>query len=313
MNEQKNSLRQKALLFFSVSAGIALISIALHTVNLLCFFEASIGYYLRGAFLPILEWIVLGIAVVSLLALSIVFFRKQPLAYKKRAPVWVRIGAALGAIGFGALVLSDGKSYLAALEELAENGSATGLIPILLGLGATVYFVLIALNGKNEGLRILTGFCVILRLLSTLSNSYFDFTVPMNAPVKLTLQLGILSAILFLINELRATVASPRPSLYMFFAGIATVCLGVSSLPSLVASYHGIFISEGEIYCYYALLGLFLYVTLRFLSLSLSPMREEADTEALQITEQTQNAETTEINNRTVESEDIAEDKKEEL
>ncbi len=277
MNERNLPLRRAALLFFAVSFGLALTAMALRTANLLFFFDSDLGYYIRGALLPILEWVVLGLSVVLLLTGSILLFRGKPIAYGTHTHVGVRVGAGIGALGCAFLLITDVRSGFAlnALEEGVESGSGTGLLPILFGLGATVYFVLICLNVRCESARLLSGFCVILRLLNVLTGSYFDFFVPMNAPDKLMLQLGILSAMLFLVNELRATVSAPRSVLYMFFAGSATVFLGASSLPSLIATYKGILQSDNNGGNYLILLGMFVYVTLRFLFLCLSPAPSE--------------------------------------
>ena len=278
MNDTKQPLRRMTLLFFAVALGLALVSAALRTVNLFFFFDSDPGYYVSGAVLPILEWVLLGLSVVLLIVGAIVLFRGKPIGYKKHTPLGVRIGAAFGALGFGWLLVTDIISYAGGAES-ANESATSGLLPILLGLAATAYFVLIVVNVKAEAVRLATGFCVILRLLTALSASYFNLFVPMNAPDKLMFQLGILSAMLFMINEIRATVSALRPVLYMACAGIATVFLGAAALPSLIAYYATVLNASYE-HCNIALLGLFLYVIVRFLCLCLSPEREQEELEA---------------------------------
>ncbi len=306
MNEPKKTCRQTMLLFFAVTAVLAVVSIALRALNLLFFFDADPGYYVSGAILPILEFVILGISLVLLLAGSIVLFRKKSIAYGKRIPIGVRIGAGVGAIGFASLLLADIRNNytLASMEEAAETGVEIEWLPILFGLGAMAYFVLIALNVKNEAARLLTGFCVILRVLNILTGTYFNFYVPMNAPDKLMLQLGILCVMLFLVNELRATVATPRPVLYLFFAGIATVILGAASLPSLIAVYTEILPYNSDVYYYFVLFGFFVYVTLRLLFLCLSP---ETDEKPETSTESAENAVLPEDSESLTESEETGE------
>ena len=276
MKNTTHSVRRMALSFFTIALILTLTATTLRIFNLFFFFNGSLGYYVSGALLPLLEWICLGASVALLLILSLLWFRKQSVGYAEHTPLGVRVGALFGAAGFGLLLIRDVLSYVDALNSDAEW--KTGIIPILLCLGAVAYFVLTAWNVRSEAFRLLTGFCVILRLLTSLSNSYFNFLIPMNAPDKLMFQLGVLSAMLFLINEIRALVSKPRPVFYLFSAGIALVFLSASSLPSILAINQGILLDGSNLYCDFALLGLFLYVLFRFLFFCLSPEIEE-DTE----------------------------------
>ena len=272
MNETKFSLRFKCLIYFAVAFVASLVGIVLRTVNLFFFFDSKPGYYVSGAVLPILEWVCYGVFALLLLSGAMLWFRKQPIGYEQKTPLLARIGAIAGVFGFGILLYAD-----AVLFAYGTTQNVSGLVSLLLSAASVAYFLLTALNAKHEALRLLTGFCVILRLITALSNSYFNFFVPMNAPDKLMFQLGVLGAMLFLINELRAIVASPRSATYMFFAGIATLLLGASSLPSLLALREGILSHTGLTPATVALLGMYLAVALRFLSLCLSPTPKQEE------------------------------------
>lgn len=293
MNDTKQPLRAVALRFFALALGLALLAMGLRLCNLFFFFDSELGYYVPGAALPIVEWVCLGVSAALLLTGSILLFRKKVIGYPKRTPVAVRIGASLATLGFGAFFAADVIAY-AVSRETTEGGITSGLIPLLLGGAATAYFLLVALNVKTESIRLLTGFCVILRLITALSGSYFNFFVPMNAPDKLMFQLGILSALLFMVSEIRATVSAPRSVLYMFSAGGAMIFTGACSLPSIIASYKLILHQTDTVYCNFSLFGFFLYVILRFLCLCLAPTPEEITAEEMESAEDIENAKNTE-------------------
>ncbi len=267
MESTNNSKLRFALPYAVIALSLAVLSIALRCVNLFFFFDSDIGYYQKGAVLPLLSVVLLVAAVVFFAVCSILWFRKASVAYAK-TPSWaVRIGASIAAAGFAALIVLDVVGVV--------SGNELSVVSLLFGVLSIVYFVMLALNKGRDGLRILCGFCVILRLLISLAGSYFNIFIQMNAPDKLFFHLGCLGGMLFLISELRALIANPRPALHLFSCGAATLFLGVASVPSIVAYHSGRLTDDSVLGGYYMLLGLFLYTAIRFLSIVLAPVCNE--------------------------------------
>ena len=272
MTESINTPKLRfALPYAVIGISLAVLSAILRCINLVFFFDSDIGYYQRGAVLPILSVILLAASVVFFAVCSILWFRKSPVTYAK-TPSWaVRIGAFVAVAGFIALVAFDILGVVA--------GAKLSIVNLLFGVLSIAYFVMLALDKGQDGLRVLCGFCVILRLLISLAGSYFNIFIQMNAPDKLFFHLGCLGGMLFLISELRALLANPRPALHLFSCGAATLFLGVASLPSIVAYYSGLLTDDTVLGGYYMLFGLFVYTAIRLLSLALTPIGNEPSTE----------------------------------
>ncbi|MBE6547192.1 MAG: hypothetical protein E7668_07155 [Ruminococcaceae bacterium] len=270
------SLRRNALLYVLIGLSLTVVSVILRCFNLFFFFDTEIGYYQKGAILPIVSAILLIAAVAFFAICAVLWFRKAAIGYDTPPSVTVRIGASLAAIGFAALIVTE-------IIDVALGGTLS-IVNLLFGLLSVAYFVMLALNLGRDGLRILCGFCVILRLLLALGGSYFNVMVQMNAPDKLFFHLGCLGGMLFLVSEMRSLIASTRPALYFFSAGSASLFLGVASLPSILAYHSGRLTDDSVLGGYYMLLGLFLYTVIRLLSVAVNPMpatrSEEVATEA---------------------------------
>ncbi|MBQ9783412.1 MAG: hypothetical protein IJW44_02720 [Clostridia bacterium] len=273
MNNTTNKPRKFALLYTVIGLLCAVIAIALRTVNFFFFFDAEIGYHQANALLPILANVQLALAVVFFAVAAFLWFRKTNIGYPKELSAAIRIAALPAAAGFLFRAIFV---YLNRAE-----GDKLALLSLLTGIAGAGYFLLLAFNQKQESFRILSGFCAIVHLILTLASSYFNIFIQMNAPDKLMLQLGCLGGMLFLINELRAWISRPRPALYMFSTTCAALLLGVASIPSIVAYHAGILTDRVMMAGYYLLLGLFLYVTVRLIVLSLRPEAPEEEAEEI--------------------------------
>ena len=285
MNTPSEKLRRFSLLYTAIGLACAVLAIALRSVNLFFFFDAEIGYHTSGALLPLLTNIFLVLTVVCFAVCAILWFRKADLGYPKGTPVAVRVAALPAAAGF---LFRAVFVYLNRTE-----GDKFAFLSLLTGIAGAGYFLLLAVNHRQESFRILSGFCAIVHLVFSLATSYFNIFIQMNAPDKLIFQLGCLGGMLFLINELRALISRPRPTLYMLSAVCAALFLGAASIPSIVAYHTGILTDRVMMAGYYLMLGLFVYVTVRLLVFSLNPEAPEEEIEEIEeIQEDT--AETTE-------------------
>lgn len=240
---------------------LTLLSIVVRALCILFFFDADLGYYTRGAWLPYLAG---GIPMISVLALGILCFtRVGKLSLPScKAMLASRICAIAVASAFLLLFLfglfADGKP-----------------LPLLLSLGAAAYFALIFLDVASPSARLIGCVCAMLRLLLAMADVYFDVTVPMNAPDKVLFELACVVGVLFLISDLRASISEPRPTLFRFSLAAATILLGTASIPSLIGVWQGV-LRETMAPSYLLLLALFVYALTRSVELLRIPNAPES-------------------------------------
>ena len=257
--------------------AVSVLLTALRCINLFFFFDSDIGYHTSGAVLPTLCTVLLILSIIVLGAVSIVFFRKQSFQYRENATPAVRLLGGVCALGFLSLACLDAM----------QGGS---ILAVLFGIGATVYFLTVAINRANPLLQVLTGLCAILRVAMALAGSYFNIYVQMNAPDKLYFLLGCIGGMLFLVCELRATVSSARPILYRFSASCGILLTAIASLPSVLATFADRLENDGELPARVVLFFLCLYMTARLFEVTIQPAVEEA-IEEMEITEEAEETE----------------------
>ena len=253
MNQSK-ILTRKALWFSGIALALTLISVILRLVSLLCFFDSEIGYYTAGTILPLLSNLTTAIAVLFFGVVSLARFGNFPFV-RKPASLTLRMASVLVALAFVWLSVSD------LLTKRA-------VFPFLLGLLAAAYFVLIAVKIESPSLRVVGCIGALARILVALGHFYFDVTIPMNAPDKVLFELACAISVLFLVCDLRASLAEPRPALFRFSTATATLLLAASALPSLLAVKKQI-LADSYTESYLLLAALFVYAAVKTVELTL--------------------------------------------
>lgn len=264
--EQKDTLRFTALIYTIIAFAAAMLATLLHIFSVLFFYEAEIGYFERGAVLPILAVIFSIASVIFFAVFAILRFRKKETAYEKATPPLVKLTSALCA----ALALVLG------IYDLKAGSSVLGL---LFCFGACLYFLLVLTSKTTPALSLLFGFCAILRLLTELAKSYVDFYLPMNSPEKLYLSTAIVAGIFFLVSEIRALVKKPYTATWFFSAASAVLVLYPSSLALCCGSNDTVFYhptSKGALIFALLLLALANYALVRLFSVAIKPQPIEA-------------------------------------
>ena len=233
--QQKSALRFPTLILMGAVCA-ALLAVALRTVSLLCFFDADIEYYQRDAIVPMLSGIFTALVAVAAVGIGILTRSKGTLfeADGKAQTLAVRITSILCAL----LLLC-----YALLQVRAANASGLsfsfGSILSLLSVLLSVLYFMMNLRPQDPAVQVLLGFGVILFLVLTLTTSYFDVLVPMNAPNKIFLHLSCLSLTLFLTAEFRALFGTIRKTFYWVSASLALLLSATYAIPALVACLAG--------------------------------------------------------------------------
>ena len=251
--------RRLALVYGWVVLGWTAVIIALRCVNIFCFFDSDIGYFQSNAILPVLADAMTALGAVIFAAAGILLFAKSELAPADTPSLALRIASGVATVGFFALVATD----------VLYGGSVWSAI---LGMGACLFFLLNITKSGTPLVHVLSGLCVILRLIWILAKSYFDVTVQMNAPEKLALHLACVFGMLMTVSDLRAAVGKLRPAIFGASFALGTLFLGVASLPTVIASLGGAWAHDAWLPETYALVALFVYAAVRLMDYLLFPV-----------------------------------------
>ncbi|MBO5882961.1 MAG: hypothetical protein J6Q78_00970 [Clostridia bacterium] len=219
------------------SIAATLICVLLRTLCVFLFYDLEIGYYTRGAALPIIFNI--------LIILSVVFFGVGALLLTKDKGIDVQNNSQfvryLSIVPFGAFLffVANASNKLLAYSSLNAQLDMTFYISLICGLCGAIYFAMTALNKNKAVVGLLFGFLTIVWFIVSLATSYFDPYVQMNSPDKLIFHMACLSGMLFILGEIRCYFSTPRKTLYMFSLSLASLFLFTTSVPSILVTLFG--------------------------------------------------------------------------
>lgn len=253
---------------YTLSAvALTVISVILRCVGLFFFYDTEIGYFSAGAPLPIIANILLLVSVVFFALTALFKLRKVDLELGKKMTVANVTGNTVAAIGAAALTVFD----------LTSNDGVSA-ISVLLSAASVAYFVLLAFR-SSVILKVILGALTVFRLVLMVSTSYFNQFVQMNSPDKIVFHLACVSAMLFIVSELRILTGTEKPSLYLFSSATASLMCGVCAIPSIIAYHARLAPAANDIYEeYYLLLGICVLSAIRLITVSVrSRMREPQD------------------------------------
>ena len=254
----KNEASAKRLTLLSaIALGLALLA-TVGRIVCLSFFYDRIGYFTRGALLPI--------ALTLIYTLAIIFFAVAVFCNKYDAPSAKlskasSLAALLPAVAFFPLIVSG----INAILSLPSGVKAPlfDLLYLVLSVAASAYFLSLAFAKQPSSASIVLGVASILWAAFAWMGSYLDFYVPMNSPDKLFFHLACIASMLLVFSEVRAIYEIPRTKMYYFSFFTAIVCISTSAIPSLIAS-------SGDVFASYSLANedlvftaIFIYAAIR--------------------------------------------------
>ena len=107
---------------------------------------------------------------------------------------------------------------------------------------ASVYHLCLAFGWiKNQYAIALSGFSTVIGCILLCGYYYFDATLEMNAPLKVSVLTGLLFAMMLYTGEIRVLIGTPMPRAHLLFS-VCTLGLGsLSALPIPVAYLAGKF------------------------------------------------------------------------
>lgn len=213
-------------LFLSMIAAIPVIP--LQTFAYLSSYGKDGINYFSSSLLPILA---ISFAAIScLLALSaILLWKFDPIPAKTFNESFSSFPAALGFLAGGLLML------------LSNTEKLTYILPIGCLVAAIYHFSLIFASKKHNFTLALVGFSTVIVCILFIAYFYFDATLEMNSPLKVSVQMGFVAAMLYLLSELRVLMKDAFPRIY-YLSCACTVAIGaLSAIPVPLAYLLGVF------------------------------------------------------------------------
>ena len=204
--------------------GSAVTAMLLQTVSVLFFYEDQTNYFQKGAVLPLVAVVFLLLSVVSGTLLAYLSHSSgDPTSKYRFAPLFPSIGFAVSGV-----------------ELLLNATSTTETVCAIFLISSSIYSVLAFLNLKNlTNLTIWLCFLPIFSFALLTARHYFDFTVEMNAPLKLMLQCGLLCSMLFYTGELRIHLNNLAPRMYRMLCVWTVASASFASIPTIMAYFTG--------------------------------------------------------------------------
>lgn len=241
---------------------LTLCAVVLRTVALFIGYDTVTGYYTTP----------LGKCADAVAALSVLFFLSYAVVFRKDkgheisffSPAsYVPAGIAAASLPFFAKQLF---SAAAGVQNVARTlpVRVTATIGALLTLPALLFFLLCILTPRTRS--VLRGECGILTALAFAVYAaflYFNTSLPINSPGKLTEQCAYLLISVFFLYETRIALGRECRALYRAFGFAAAHLAAYSSLPSLILYFFRDLIASDSLPAVVLTFGLFLFISLR--------------------------------------------------
>lgn len=215
-------LARISLLFSAMATSLQVLA------YLLSYEGPKANYFIPNALFPFL-------ATVSMLA-AICFGVFASFALKKGTvnptDLPCKAASAPAAIGFAAG---------AAVLQLSANTPATRAAAALLLVSAAYHIATLTIPQKRSALTALIGFAPIVVCVLISGIYYFDNTMEMNAPVKVSVMMGLLCTTVYHTGELRILLGRSMPRTFVILSTLTVAVGSLSALPLPIAFLTGHF------------------------------------------------------------------------
>lgn len=220
--DKKAELSSMLRIAFLACAGLAAI---LQAIAVTVSYSNGSNYFDTDAILPILSAV---LVVGGVICGTVAACTTDPKALRD-TPFSERNSFPISAIGFFLTAI------LLPLHAPTERMTLTVVTSILL-IVAALYSLLSSradFRKQHEGLLALLGMASVVGCILAAAYFYFDVTVEMNAPLKIAVQLGLITAMLCYTGEIRYLIGKPLPRVYLTVASwsVATGALAMLSIP----------------------------------------------------------------------------------
>lgn len=257
--EQKQTVGRTKLYLKTGTVLLAVLTLAgilLRTAALSGCYDKEIGYYQRGAVLPMVFH---GLCVL-MLVLCAVGARLLPSSFAVKADVasslLTRGGTVLALLCVMAHVLQMVIAVLGGTESL----SVLLALRVFFGILTAVYLAAgLVPSSAVSGARALFGYGAIAYIVAMMAASYFDFFLQMNSPNKLLFQVSCMILLLYLLCDLRLILSIAMPRAYCAMTGVTVFYTFSYAVPGIFGFCTGILPRVDYLMTSIVLLGFGLY------------------------------------------------------
>ena len=165
------------------------------------------------------------------------------------------------------LIFRETVQYYPAIKmPTPEISSIIALFAAVFAILSIVYFVFTGMIEKHISIRRANyGLLALLFLCFYLAYIYFDTSLPINAPNKISDQMAYLSATLFFLYETRLSLGREKWRPYISFGFIASLLTAFSSIPALIIYFAEKRIISNSIYETLLTFALFIFITAKLI------------------------------------------------
>lgn len=222
----KNLVTKKSCLWLLFILLIALTAV-LQIVAVVTVYEGETHYFRTGSILPKLSVFSALLAALcgTLAAAKTDLSSLSPTPFSKKNTISPLF---FGFLAVTVLMIASRKAIDASL----------GVVAILSAVASLPYTVLIGIPTARKKATSLTlwGFAPVVASILLLAYFYFDNTLEMNAPLKVSVQIGLLMIPLLMTGELRYLIGREQPRLFMMLA-TWTASVGALASPSVLVAF----------------------------------------------------------------------------
>ena len=203
--------------------------VLLQTLAYLISYESpKANYFAVGSLLPMLS-AVLTFIICAAGAVLTFLIPKNQLTVREIPIKWASLPAAAGFLA-GAVILA-----------LSVSSTLSRVTIILLLLGAGYAICAAFLPVRYQSVTALVGFGAVLGCILLDALYYFDTSLEMNAPVKVTVLVGVLCTMLYHTGEIRFLIDKPAPRLFLMLGSWVLGSGALCALPVPIAAIAGQF------------------------------------------------------------------------
>jgi len=252
----------------AVSIVLAVVTAVSYYIAMKNDFDSSIEHFASGSAAFVAFAVSAAVSAVFSLALSVILTKNQEIASEPKTSILSAFGAVLSAVMCISIVFSETGAF-------AKSSSAETSAPVIIAAVLTVFIGVSAILNMlkikiPQSVRIVVATLAVAAVIVRLFASYFDFSHPINGPVRNINTIIEASALIFLISEARLTFGTAKSPLnkttafFYLFSCMVMVSVGFGfSLGALIYGIVNGYSGNPNL----SLMRLALYISLAFIAL----------------------------------------------
>lgn len=278
MNQPSSGFIRRARRYLPLCILIpALLAAVLMLVAFFTQYDAPQANYFRaGAPLPIVAGVLAGLSALIGTVIAFCLPRESFNAGSLPAPI-ASLNHIIGFL-FCAIFL--------VMSLIRDEFEWLQLVALILSLVAVAYSALVAFfELSHERVRTIAvplGFAPIFAMIFLCASHYFDKSLEMNAPYKVIIMLGLLTAMISFTGEIRYHIGTAMPRVYLMLLSWSVAAGSLSLFAVPAANFAGILTGDAYLASSFAILGCSLCASLRIWVLlrDLPDAPEDSETDA---------------------------------